>query len=165
MRWVASLLLLGFSLGVRADVPYKRYCTEQVCIQRHEYAGIELKDVTTHQSAGDIEHRVFRFDDNSVVSVYLSPLPAGTCKAGRVRIMDVASGIAAGRGCIKSHHGMTDMAVSVVLRARDLDTVSLTRRAGLWLWRVGRDSQGNDHEFASEVTEVRFDQHSLRPSR
>ena len=163
MRGMSGLLLLGLAINAYADVPYKRYCTEQVCVQRHEYAGIRVKDVNTYQTEDGVEHRIFRFDDGSVASLHLSPLPSGTCRQSKAEVVDVASGIAAGQGCLKSNHGMTDVAISIVVRASDLDTKGLTRRAGFWLWRVGYDGEGNYHERASDVLTVRFNAAGAAP--
>lgn len=165
MRWIAGFALSAAALTAGASVTYTRYCTEDVCIERGEYAGIRIKDVTTYQTPDGAEHRIFRFDDGSVASLHLSRLPPGACQQSRAVIADVASGLAAGKGCLKSQHNMADIALSIVLRAADLDTVVFIRRAGFTLWRVGHDAEGNYHAFASEPVEVRLDRHAYLPAR
>lgn len=164
MRIVATLCLLAAASGASATLPVRQYCSEDICLQRvFLQRGVLVKDVQTFQAGDGSEHRVLRFEDGSVVSIHISHQPNGTCKRSYARVLEVASGLAAGQGCLQSENGMTDVALKIVVRAADLNPDVLLSQNGLTLWRTGVDPQWKYHAFASDPVSLRVDEHPYLP--
>jgi len=150
-QFLAGLMLSLAVLPANSSLPSKRYCSEIMCMQRSVSSWTPVQDVYTYQLDDGTEHRVIRYKDGSLVSLFASPVAHGTCKENRLELVETTRGALKGEGCLRSDFQQADIAFKFSAKVTGPDARMFLNHADILIWRTGYDDDGTYHEVASEA--------------